>query len=154
LLWCLCYSPADGAKLALALSHRSRLHRQDEHTRRATELSGTPVTYSVALMVTVALEAPLYSLMLRQLCSIPPRVGFIRGTMVNLVSHPLGFLLVAPLLLPLLGFPVALLAVEVVVVVVEALILWTRHQREPLVLGAMSVVANGISFLAGMLIIR
>ena len=76
------------------------------------------------------------------------------GAVVNLVSHPIAFLAVFPLLLPLVGELSALVVVEIVAVSVEASLLWPRRRRDPLALLSISYLANAASLSLGLLMLR
>ncbi|HMK98361.1 MAG TPA: hypothetical protein VK425_12490, partial [Acidimicrobiales bacterium] len=72
--------------------------------------------YGVALALTLVVEVPLYAALLRTFAGLPWREGARLGAAANLVSHPLVFLVAAPLLAPALGTVVALVCAEVLAV--------------------------------------
>jgi hypothetical protein len=115
------------------------------------------VIYVVALALTLAIETPLYSL--------GHAVGFggaagdwrsggTTGVRVNLVSHPIAFLIACPILVPLVGALAALVAVEVGVVYLEAVLVWRRRHSDPLGALALSCVANLSSLAIGLALLR
>jgi hypothetical protein len=108
----------------------------------------------VALGLTIAIESPIYGLLLRVIERIPIRRGIVAGVVVNLVSHPIAFLALFPVLFPLVGGLSALVVVEIVAVSVEASLLWLRGRRDPLVLLGISYLANAASLSLGLLLLR
>jgi hypothetical protein len=111
--------------------------------------------YLRALALTLTIEVPLYVAVLG-----PPgaalrgpalawgracRYGFV----VNLVSHPLAFLVAYPLLRHLVGRTVSLILVEVGVIVLEAAMLrrWLRDEQVALIASAL---VNVVSLTVGM----
>ncbi|HUC36638.1 MAG TPA: hypothetical protein VMR97_05890 [Acidimicrobiales bacterium] len=110
--------------------------------------------YLLALCLTVVIEAPVYACLLRVMQSTPMPQGLAAGAGVNLVSHPIGFLVLFPLLeRPMGPFP-ALAIVELVVVLVEAGLLFAVQRREALPICGISYVANVASFSLGVLLLR
>jgi hypothetical protein len=110
--------------------------------------------YALALSLTLLIESPVYALLLVFVSGVSARAATLSGVRVNLVSHPAAFGFAFPLLLPALGYGTTLGLVEGFVVVLEATLLWESLRRDAMVLGASSVVANGLSFAVGLLIIR
>jgi hypothetical protein len=110
--------------------------------------------YLAALGLTIAIESPLYGLLLRAIAGTPVRRGIVVGVAVNLVSHPIAFLVLFPLLSPRLGGLAALALVEVAAVSVESMLLWMRKRRDPLALLGISYLANAASLSLGLLLLR
>ncbi len=110
--------------------------------------------YLLAAALTLVVEVPVYALALRALLRVRVRSGAIAGVVVNGITHPLGFLAVMPALAPAIGSSAALAAVEVSACVIEAAILWTWLRRDPLLLAAISFVANSLSLSAGLALLH
>ena len=110
--------------------------------------------YVVALGLTIAIEAPIYGLLLHVIERRPIRRGIVSGVLVNLVSHPMAFLALFPVLHPLLGGLSALIVVEIVAISVEASLLWLRGRRDPFALLGISYLANAASLSLGLLLLR
>jgi hypothetical protein len=111
----------------------------------------TPPVYLLALVATLAVESPVYGLLLRLVKGIPFRTGLGAGAAVNLVSHPLAFLVLFPLVYPRIGAVAALAAAEVFAVGCEALLVWIWRRDSPAQLAGISYVANALSFSIGLL---
>jgi hypothetical protein len=115
------------------------------------------ILYLVALGLTLAIETPLYALGLA--VGVGGGAGDwggggSTGVRVNLVSHPLAFLIAFPILVPVIGALAALVAVEVGVVYLEAVLVWRRRHADPLGALALSCVANLTSLAIGLAVIR
>ena len=82
------------------------------------------------------------------------RSAALAGVTVNLVSHPIGFLVIGPAVRSSLGFTGALVVIESIAVIGEGALLLAWLRREPMLLLLISVVANGTSFLAGVGLLR
>ena len=76
--------------------------------------------YATALILTVAVEVPLYAVGLSRLATLARWRAARIGLAVNAVSHPLAFLVAWPLLRAPLGRAAALVLIEVAVMVGEA----------------------------------
>jgi len=97
--------------------------------------------YLVALLLTLAVEPPLYALALRLGMGVRPRRGYGEGLLANATSHPLTWLVLFPLTD---GSLAAAAAVEAFVVAWEAGLLRLRLGRElPLLVGVSFVVNAG-----------
>lgn len=108
----------------------------------------------LALAVTVVVETPVYALMLRHgLTSLDARRGATAGVIVNLVSHPLAFLVAMPLVAPMFGFLPALIVVEAGVWALEGLLLWAWRRSDPEWLGLTALVANLLSLSIGLVLV-
>jgi hypothetical protein len=105
------------------------------------------VSFPAALLLTLAVEVPLYVAALTELRLARPRRGVLFAVAVNVLTHPVLWLLLAPR--PSLG---ALVAAEVSVWLVEAGGLWLGLRRQPGVLLVVSAGANAASILAGLLV--
>ena len=113
--------------------------------------------YLQALALTLAIELPVYVAALGLLAPALgwPALSLTRalalGVLVNLVSHPLAFLVVFPLLPQLTGGTAALVVVEIGVLVLEAMII-TRWLRDGTVALVASSLANVTSLTFGALL--
>lgn len=76
--------------------------------------------YATALILTLAVEVPLYIGGLTHFAGLPHRRAARVGLVVNAVSHPLAFLVAWPLLRAPCGRTAALAVIEVAVMVGEA----------------------------------
>jgi hypothetical protein len=108
--------------------------------------------YPLALALTLLIEVPVYAAGLASLCRVHPLQGVAAGIAVNLVSHPISFLIALPLLQPRLGYWPALALIEALVWPAEALMLLAWLRRDLPTLLALSFVANGLSLGIGLLI--
>ena len=109
--------------------------------------------YVVALGLTIAIESPIYGLLLHVIERTPIRRGVVAGVVVNLVSHPIAFLALFPALFPLVGGLSAFVLVEIVAVFVEASLLWLPA-CDPFPLLGISYLANAASLSLGLLLLR
>jgi hypothetical protein len=98
-----------------------------------------------ALLLTLAVEVPLYVLALAALNVATIGKAALLGTVVNLLTHPLLWWALAPR--PSAG---ALWTAEAAVVVVEAAVLWATVRRYPGLLLVASLGANAASVLIGL----
>jgi hypothetical protein len=107
------------------------------------------VSFPTALLLTLAVEVALYAAALVALRLARPLRAALLAVAVNVVTHPLLWLLLAPR--PTLA---AVVAAEVAVWAAEALLLWLALRRRPslAVLGIVSAGANAASILAGLLV--
>lgn len=114
--------------------------------------------YVQALALTLVIEVPLYVVVLGPPAGARrgPALAWGRaarfGIAVNLVSHPLAFLVVYPVLRHLTGRTTSLILVEVGVIVLEAALLrrWLHDEQVALIA---SSVGNVVSLTVGALII-
>jgi hypothetical protein len=109
--------------------------------------------YAAALGLTLIIEMPAYAGVLRHGLNIRTRQGLIAGAAVNLVSHPLAFLLVMPALAGPLGFFPALVIIEASVWVLESALLWGWVRRDLDLIGLSALLANVASLAIGLLLI-
>jgi hypothetical protein len=117
----------------------------------------TPLTYPVALAVTLAVEVPVWTVLLRHVCGIGTRSAVLIGVAVNVVSHPIFWFVLYPLLTGLVGDWAALVLSETAVVAAEtAMVRWaTRHigaATEVWLTAGIAVSANLLSIAAGFLL--
>ena len=107
--------------------------------------------YALALLLTLAIEVPVQSAVLHHLGEISWRRAWRAAAIVNLVSHPLAFLVAVPLLRHPLGETAAILLVEVGVMVGEA---WglsrLTHRTDAALIAA--ALANSLSLTVGVLL--
>ncbi len=109
--------------------------------------------YSAALVLTLLIEVPLYAALLRTFAGVRWRHGARLGAAANFVSHPLVFLVVAPLLAPHLGPTGALACAEVVAVLVEMLVVRVLRRQDLTTAAGTAYVANAVSFCTGVLVL-
>lgn len=114
----------------------------------------SPLVYIVALALTLAVEVPVYALGLAAVGATRWPRGSATGLRVNLVSHPLAFLVAFPVLSPALGALRALVAVEIGVVYLEAALVWRGGRAGAMGALAASCVANVASLAIGLAILR
>jgi hypothetical protein len=99
------------------------------------------VPYLAALALTLAIEVPVYGMVLRL------RPAWALAVLVNLVTHPVVWLLLAD------RASVGLFAlVEVAAWLVEFGLMWAVLRRSASVLLATAVLANSLSCMAGLLL--
>ena len=108
--------------------------------------------YALALALTLAIEVPLQAAVLRRLDNVAWRRAVGAAVLVNLVSHPLAFLVAYPLLRDPLGDTTTLLLVEVALMFGEAWGLW-RLTRQPEAALIAAAVANSVSLTVGALLL-
>ena len=109
----------------------------------------------VALALTLVIEVPIYALLLRTDLEVSPPWGFRYGIGVNLVSHPIAFLVVTRILDPTVGVVAAVVIAEIVVAWLgEAALLGLALRRDFGALVAISFVANAISLALGLVVVR
>jgi hypothetical protein len=110
--------------------------------------------YLPALALTLALESPIYWLVLHAFAprlgapSVSGRDALVTALLVNAATHPVAMLVALPLLRGLLGAAVALTLIEVAVVVVEWTIVRHRH-GDPFVAAVAAGSANVASLAIG-----
>ena len=114
--------------------------------------------YLLALALTLALESPIYWLVLHATASrlgaaaVGTRDALITALVVNAATHPAAMLVVLPLLRGPLGAAAALTVIEVAVVVVEWLIVGHRH-GDPFVAAVAAGTANVASLAIGLALV-
>ena len=114
--------------------------------------------YPQAMVVTLAIEVPIYVTTLGPLARafggsmLSWSRALVLGGLVNLVSHPLAFVVFFPLLRQLTGRTAALVLVEVGVLVLEAAIL-ARWLKDGTVALIASSLANVTSLTLGALLV-
>lgn len=111
--------------------------------------------YVPALLVTLAVEPPLYVAALRLLGDPRPWWrGYAAGLLVNVTSHPLTWLVLWPALSGRVPSGVAFVAVEAFAVAWEAALLRVYLRRDLALLTGVSLVVNALSLGAGALAFR
>ena len=111
-------------------------------------------TYFSSLGLTLLVEVPIYAGALALMLRVRPRWGALAGTGVNIVSHPIGFLIIGPAVRSSVGFTGALVVIETMAVISEWGLLLCWRRRDPAILLAISILANGASFLAGVALLH
>lgn len=109
--------------------------------------------YATALGLTLLIEVPAYASVLRCGLKIRTARGLAAGAAVNLISHPLAFLIVMPVLDRPLGFFAALAVTEAGVWVLESALLWLWVRRDVDLLSLAALLANAISLAVGLWLI-
>lgn len=117
----------------------------------AEQVVADVVLYLEALTLTLLVEVPIYCVLLTVFARIPLPRALAAAIIVNLVSHPLFTAVLVPIAQRVVAPVAAVLIGEVIVCALEAgmLIAWLR--RGPLVVIAVTLIANGYSFAAGLL---
>jgi hypothetical protein len=105
-----------------------------------------PVPYPLALVITLAVEIPVYLLVFRFAGILAGWRAFAAAVGVNLATHPLAWWLLS-------SHPGWLVPVEAAVVAVEAALLFSLVRREPALLALTALVANAGSLLAGLAVV-
>lgn len=108
--------------------------------------------YLAALGLTLLLEVPVYAVALRRALGYSTEASAVTGTVINLVSHPVAFLVVMPHIVRPLGFWPALTAVEAGVWILESSLLWLWARRDLDLLAAAALAANALSLAVGLLL--
>ncbi|MGB7587563.1 MAG: hypothetical protein WBM00_02525, partial [Solirubrobacterales bacterium] len=106
--------------------------------------------YLQALALTLIVEVPAYTGFLGWVMSIPAHHAMAGGATINLVSHPVAFLLVMPQIAPRLGYLPALVVAEVGVWIFESSLLLAWLRRDADLLGAAALLANSLSLSVGL----
>lgn len=110
-------------------------------------------SYLAALGFTLVVEAPLYYILLTVVFEATPVRALSAAIGVNLISHPVGFLVLAPALATLTPWWGSLSIVEAWAVLVEASIIWRIWGGIWYSLG-ISFAANATSFALASLAFR
>jgi hypothetical protein len=103
------------------------------------------MSYAAALGLTLLIEVPTYAGVLR--------CGLTAGAVVNLISHPLAFLIVMPALAQPLGFFPALAVIEAGVWIFESALLRSWLRRDVDLVSLAALLANTLSLAVGLLLI-
>jgi hypothetical protein len=109
--------------------------------------------YVAALALTLAIELPAYGTFLNRAVRLPVRRGLAAAAAVNLISHPLAFLVVMPRIEHALGYFPALAVVETGVVILEALLRCGWLRRDVYLLALAGLLVNALSLAVGLLLI-
>lgn len=110
--------------------------------------------YPAALALTLAVEVPVYAVVLRRLLGLRGVTAPALAVAVNLATHPLVWWSLGVAAGFRGGYAAALLPVEIAAWLAEAAILWALLRREARTLLAAAVAANAASFLAGLVLLR
>jgi hypothetical protein len=103
------------------------------------------VPYLLALALTLLVEVPVYVVVFRFAGILPGARGWAAAVGVNLVTHPVAWLLLS-------AHPGWFWAVEGGVVLVEAGLLWAWVRRDPGLLALTALVANAASAGVGLIV--
>lgn len=111
--------------------------------------------YLPALLLTLAVEPPLYCIALRYIGEPRWWRGYGLGLLVNGTSHPLTWLVLWHLLTGAgVPKPVAFPAVEAFAVTWEAALLYAYLRRDLALLAGVSFAVNGVSLALGAVVFR
>jgi hypothetical protein len=112
----------------------------------------TGAVFWVFLALTIVVEVPVYVLLLVRFAGVRPLAAVLTAVGVNLVSYPLFVLAVVPVAAAVMPDSAAIVAAEAVVCVLEAVLVrwWLRADAH--LATAASLLANGCSVLAGLLV--
>jgi hypothetical protein len=103
------------------------------------------VPYLLALALTLVVEVPVYAVVFRFAGLLPGWRGWAAAVGINLVTHPVVWLV-------LRAHPGWFVPAEVGAVAVEAGLLWGWVRRDAVVLGLTAVAANSASVTLGLLL--
>jgi hypothetical protein len=103
------------------------------------------VPYALALALTLLVEVPGYVVVFRFAGLLPGWRGWAAAVGVNLVTHPLVWLMLS-------AHPGWLVPAEVGACVVETLLLWAWVRRDLALLALAAVAVNSASVIAGILL--
>jgi hypothetical protein len=103
------------------------------------------VPYPLALALTLVVEVPVFVVVFRFAGLLPGWRGWAGAIGVNLVTHPVVWLVLS-------AHPGWFVEAELGACVVEALLLWAWARRDLALLGLTAVSANTASVLAGLLV--
>ncbi len=103
-----------------------------------------------ALVLTLLIEIPIYTLLLRYFANVSVWQALVAAILVNLISYPLFVALLVPFGSQYLAPVPAVLVGEAIVCIVEAALLSAWLRRDSLVVIAVVLVANGCSMVAGL----
>ena len=109
-------------------------------------------SYPVALALTLAIEVPIYTLFLMKMYEQPGRRAATAGLLVNLATHPVVWFVLYPLLEPRAGYTGYAMIAELFAWGTEALLLSIWSGRRDGRLAVLSLLANGASYLASVLL--
>jgi len=110
--------------------------------------------YLAAFVLTQVVEAPVYVVLLVSVLGVSWRRALAGSVGVNLISHPLFFLVFVPITDAVLRPTAGIIAAEVLVWEAETAMLAVWLRRDYAALAATSLAANASSFAAGLLLLR
>ncbi len=109
----------------------------------------------LALALTLLIEIPIYTALLERVIGATRRSALTAAVVVNVISHPLAFLVIGRTLERPIGTLGAIIVVEVFVAWLgEAALLWLGYRRAFPELVGIAFVANATSVAIGLLIFR
>ncbi len=109
----------------------------------------------LALALTLLIEVPIYTSLLQRVIDATFRSALAAAIVVNLISHPLAFLVIGRALEGPFGTTGAVVFVEIFVAWLgEAALLWLIYRRAFAELVGIAFAANAVSFAIGLLIVR
>lgn len=110
------------------------------------------LTYTFALLLTLAVEAPLVTFALARWYRVRLVYGATLGILASLLTHPIVWFVLPGLLLPSVGYAGYLIFAETFAWLAEALLLWICLRRDLPGMLLLSLAANLASFLVGALL--
>ncbi|MFN8636258.1 MAG: hypothetical protein U0893_20610 [Chloroflexota bacterium] len=105
--------------------------------------------YLSALLLTLAIEAPIVAYGLARWYRVRTALGIVLGLVASLVTHPVVWFVLPPLLVPWVGIFGYLLGAEAFAWLVEAAVFWLALRRDWPGLLLVSLCANLASFTVG-----
>jgi presenilin-like A22 family membrane protease len=115
---------------------------------------GQALNYGSALGWTLLIEVPIYVSGLQWRRRLNLKRALIAAVAINLASHLLAFLVVLPILEFVVGRFVGVVVVEAAIVFFEAILLWCYWRVECRFAVALSLIANCVSLLFGIALLR
>jgi hypothetical protein len=110
---------------------------------------------AVALALTLAIEIPVYAMLLSAVVGVAPRRAAAYGVVANVASHPLSFLVLAPAIASVLGETAGIVTAEIVVAWVgEAMLVRGLTRADVWTALGVAFVANALSFAVGLVALR
>jgi hypothetical protein len=108
--------------------------------------------YLVALALTLAIEVPVFALLLGMFAGVPRPAAALAGGVVTLITHPLVFLVLFDPLAGALGDTPALLLAELTAWATESSLLYAWLRRDAAIVAASAFIANALSLGVGLIL--
>lgn len=112
----------------------------------------TSAVFWTFLALTVVVEVPIYTLLLGGFGGVRWRTALLTGIAVNLVSYPMFVFVLVPRAVEIMPASVSVVLCEVAVCLLEALLVRWWLRVDPRLAAAASLLANGWSVLAGLVV--
>jgi hypothetical protein len=107
------------------------------------------VEYAVALMLTLAIEAPIAAAVLRRWYRVPLWRGTTAAIVASMLTHPVVWFVLPLWLTPSVGYLGYLVVAESFAWLAEAAVYWLMTRRDPPGMLLLSLLANLASFTIG-----